>query len=347
MALGARMVEFAGFEMPVQYSGIIEEHLAVRKRAGLFDVSHMGNVLVKGKDAVHFLQRVLTNNVERMKAGELKYTHILDEKGRILDDAIFYRLAEDEFFTIPNAATTEKMFNWYSRHAGEFSVALENRSGRLFCIALQGPKAQAIISRLTPADLSGVKLFAFTSADIAGAKAILASRSGYTGEDGFELVGPSAEAGRIWRALLKEGKAEGLIPVGLGARDTLRLEKGFLLSGQDFHDDRTPLEASADFVVKWDHDFIGKTVLEEQKAKGGYERLTPLMADGEGIPRHGYPVESGGKRVGAVTSGTFSPSLSKGIALAYLPPVLAAPGTPVVIAGRQPIPAKVVKLPFV
>jgi len=378
---GARFVEFGGWEMPLQYRGIVEEHLAVRSAAGLFDVSHMGKLLVSGAGARDSLRRLSTNDIPR-EPGRARYTHILDAHGAILDDVIVTCIEPVRFLVVCNAGPRERIVPWVRDHIHD--ATLDDLTDSTLCLALQGPKAAAILQRLTPADLTAVDRFGAAFLDLGGPPGamaglpvpaevegrgaprfssivraaprgeptdptpfVLATRTGYTGEDGFELF-PSVEGGiELWSRLLEAGGPDGLVPVGLGARDTLRLEKGYLLSGQDFTGRETPLEAGTGWVVKWGHDFIGRAALEAQRARGGYSQLLGLRMLGKGIPRHGCPVLRSDAEVGTVSSGTFSPSLRIGIALAYLEPDAAVPGARLGVAIRDAVhPAEVVKPPF-
>ncbi len=345
--LGAKLIPFGGWEMPVQYSAIIEEHLAVRNAVGLFDVSHMGDIFFTGETALDLLLRLFTNNMAKLKEHEMKYTFLLDEHGRILDDMIVYNLGGGTYFTIPNAATTPMVATWI-RDQNTMGVTITDRSDELFCLALQGPKAGELLGTMGAKGHTTLRPFTFARIDLGLPEPTIVSRSGYTGEDGFELVGDSRHAVDLWRRLLAAGAPFGIRPIGLGARDTLRTEKGFLLSGQDFHRDRTPVEASAEFAVRYDHDFIGRAPLEALRAAGTHERFVGIKLEETGVPRTGYPIQKDGKQVGACTSGTMSPSLKVGIALGYVQPAAAAPGTAVTVLIRdRPVKASVVPLPFV
>jgi aminomethyltransferase len=345
-ALGAKMVPFGGWEMPLQYSGIVEEHHAVRKAAGIFDVSHMGKVWITGPGAESLVSRIQTNLPA--PPGRGAYGHILDESGRIIDDTIVYNLSagSPRFLCIPNAATKDRVLEWFRKHAAadvEFRDATESH----VCLALQGPKAQDILRGVSGLDVSGMKFMDARIVDFHGREAVL-TRSGYTGEDGFELVAANQEGEQFWSNVLSAGKPAGLLPCGLGARDTLRMEKAFLLSGQDFHGDRTPLETNASWVVKWDHDFVGKAALEKQKQEGVKERFRGIATqERRAIPRHGSKVRlPGGEGIGTVTSGTFSPTLEKGIGLGYFRSDVKAGPVEVEVRGSWNA-AEMVKTPFV
>ncbi len=368
VALGAKMTWFAGWDMPVQYTGIIEEHMAVRRNAGAFDVSHMGDFLIAGGDAGRMLNRLSTNNVADAPIGKCVYTHMLDEKGMILDDTIICRLGDREYFMVPNAATTSKMRKWVEGHLQ--GQVVHDMSTDLAAIAVQGPAAKDVMARLTSANLASLGFFwgQFVRLDkipgsdprtpmLTGRTAMngpgpgvlsFLSRTGYTGEDGFEVVVENSDAVSVWRAILSEGKEFGLVPVGLGARDTLRLEKGLLLSGTDFDGSQTSMQTGPGWVIDWNHDFIGKEVLVAQKNSGNYDKLVCMLARDRGIPRHGYDILSKGERLGKVTSGTLSPVLRKGIAMGYVPVQMALPETEVQIMVRElSLPCDIVKPPFV
>lgn len=368
--LGAKMVWFAGWDMPVQYTSIIDEHMAVREHAGAFDVSHMGNFLIKGKHAGLVMNTLCTNDIQCQPVGRCVYAHLLDEQGRILDDTIVTVLGEDEYLMVPNAATTHKMSKWILEHI--HGQDFEDMSKDLACIAVQGPTAKDVLAQLTSADLTAMKFFwadfvnldrlgtrrsAQTTALLSGRHTIngdrpgivaFISRTGYTGEDGFEIVVENADAVSVWNAVLDKGREFGLRPAGLGARDTLRLEKGLLLSGTDFDGTQTSVQTGPSWVVDWKHDFIGKQAIAQQKATGGYDKLVCMRAKERGIPRHGYNILHEEARVGAVTSGTLSPVLKQGIAMGYVPLDLAKAGNEVQIEIRENIiDAEIVKPPFV
>jgi glycine cleavage system T protein (aminomethyltransferase) len=341
------MVQFAGWEMPVQYQGIIDEHLAVRRRAGLFDVSHMGEIELRGADALEFSQRMTANDVARMSVGQAQYNLLLNERGGIIDDVIFYRLAGDAFLICVNAANTEKDFLWIQKHAGGAAVAVENVSARYCQLALQGPRAQSILSPLTSLDLRTLNSFHFVFADVAAIRCLVA-RTGYTGEDGFELYCDATAGARLWDALLSAGESEQLIPAGLGARDTLRLEKAYPLYGHELDDEITPLEAGLGWVTKFSKPtFLGREVLVEQKNRGLRRKLVGLELLGPGIARANYELQKQGRAIGRITSGTKSPSLGKSIALGYVSFEDSEIGNhvDVNVRGRK-VAAKIVPVPF-
>ncbi len=348
--LGARIVPFAGFEMPVQYSGVIEEHTAVRERAGVFDVSHMGEIFVRGPRALEFVQKISCNDHSKMTVGRAQYTGLMYPQGTFVDDMLVHKVAEDEYLLVVNAANVDKDFAYLEELAGgEEGVRVENESDRWAQIAFQGPLAMELLEPLVDVDLAGIKYYRFTTGKVLGHEAIIA-RTGYTGEDGFELYLEPAAAPEVWRAILDAGRGHGVLPAGLGARDTLRLEAGMCLYGNDIDDTTTPLEAGLEWIVKLDKpDFIGKDILERQAEEGVERRLVGFELVGRGIARHGYPVALAeeGEPVGSVTSGTHSPTLGKAIGMAYVPPQAASAGTPlwVEIRGRR-VEAVVVELPF-
>ncbi len=351
VAAGGRIVPFAGFEMPVQYTGIREEHLAVRHRAGLFDVSHMGEIFVRGPRALDFMQLISCNDHAKMKVGRAQYTGLMYPQGTFVDDMLVHRMAEDEFLLVVNAANVDKDFTYITDLAtGEEGVEVENRSDDWAQLALQGPLALEVLRPLTETDLAGIRYYRFTLGEVAGKRAIIA-RTGYTGEDGFEVYVAPGDAAAVWRSILAEGRPKGVIPAGLGARDTLRLEAGMALYGNDIDETTTPLEAGLEWIVKLDKgDFIGRDVLERQAEEGVERRLVGFEMVDRGIARHGYAVyldEEGDEPAGAVTSGTLSPLLEKAIGMAYLPVEAAVTGRDIWIdlRGRRRR-GRIVELPF-
>lgn len=344
-SLGARMVDFAGWDMPVQYRSVISEHEAVRTAAGLFDVSHMGEIEFSGKGALEEANRLITNDLARIADGQAVYAGLLNEQGGFVDDVVAYRFSPERILICVNASNREKDFAWMKAHARE--VAPVDRSDAFAQIALQGPKAAAILQRMTELDLAAIGTYRFKQGQVRGVDCIV-SRTGYTGEDGFELYCPAEQADGLWRAILAEGEADGLVPAGLGARDSLRTEMKYALYGNDIDDHHTPLEAGLGWIVKWDKgDFIGKAALERQKAAGVPRKLVGFELLGAGVPRQGYPVLQDGQRVGEVTSGTVGPTVKKPIGIAYVSTALAAEGSTfqVEIRGRA-VDARVVKTPF-
>jgi aminomethyltransferase len=340
------LVPFAGWTMPVQYAGVIEEHRAVRERAGLFDVSHMGELRVRGAGAEGFLQRVTPNDVSKLTPGRAHYSGLLTEQGTYVDDLLVYRLAEEDFLVVVNAANTEKDLAWLAERQVE-GATVEDESDRWALLALQGPRAEAILSRLTELDLAAIRYYRFAEGEVAG-RSMIVSRTGYTGEDGFELYVPPEAAPDLWRSLMAAGADQGLQPAGLGARDTLRMEAGMALYGHEIDDTTTPLEAGLRWVVKMDKgDFVGRAALERQEQAGLERRLVGIEVAERGIARQGYPVWSGERRVGEMTSGTWSPTFEKALGMAYVPVELAEPGTPVDIEIRQRrVGARVAEIPF-
>lgn len=357
-ALGARMIEFAGFAMPVEYTGIIAEHKAVRSAAGLFDLSHMGEISVSGPGAAAFVDWVVTNKVANMREGQARYAVMCRPDGGIVDDVIVYRRTDD-FLIVANAANTAKVAEWldYVRRTwpGEGGpsvnpddVVIEDLSDETALIAIQGPKSQAVLAQLTDADLDGLRPFRFVYGVVAGQRALI-SRTGYTGEDGFELYIAPEAAVPMWRALLEQGRSDGLVPVGLGARDTLRLEMRFPLYGNDIDETTTPLEAGLDFVVKFDKEaFIGKEALLKQRDEGVARRLVGIKLEGRGIPRPGYPLLAEGREIGRVTSGSMSPTLGEPIGMGYVESRFTEPGTELLMEMRgRHVPCRVVEGRFV
>jgi aminomethyltransferase len=345
-ALGARLVDFAGWEMPVQYTSVIAEHEAVRTACGLFDVSHMGEVEFAGKGALEAANALITNDLARAKDGQALYAGLLNPKGCFVDDVVAYRFSPERILICVNASNAGKDFSWMEQHS--HGVKPRNRSDEFAQLALQGPKAAGILEKLTKVDLKPIATYRFTEGEVAGVPCIV-SRTGYTGEDGFELYCPPDRAAKLWDALLEAGRPEGLVPAGLGARDSLRTEMKYALYGNDIDEHHTPLEAGLGWIVKLDKagGFIGQEALAAQKKEGIPRVLVGFVLTGAGIPRHGYPILKAGKRVGEVTSGTMGPSVKKPIGMGYVPPVLAAEGTTfeVEIRGR-PVEAQVVKTPF-
>ncbi len=344
VALGAKMVPFAGYEMPVQYpTGIHAEHRAVREHCGLFDVSHMGEFMVRGPQAVDFVNYVTTNNVAALAVGQVHYSTILNEQGTIVDDCLVYRFA-DHLMMVVNASNKDKDFAHVSRALSRFDATIEDVSDDMALLALQGPRAVEILQPLTDVDLSTIGYYHFAEGTVAGMRMIV-SRTGYTGEDGFELYHANEYGERLWNALVGTGR---VTPCGLGARDTLRLEMGMALYGNDIDDTTTPLEANLGWLVKLPKgEFVGRDVLVRQKEQGVPRKLVGFVTGERNIARHGFPVFAGGQASGAVCSGTMSPTLGIPIGTCYLPTALAKEGTTfeVEIRGKR-VPATVVKMPF-
>jgi aminomethyltransferase len=347
-ALGARMVPFAGFDMPVEYTGVSDEHNAVRTRAGLFDVSHMGEIEIAGSDALAAVQRISSNDAAKLSVGQAHYAALMTPQGTFVDDMLVYRLAADHFLLVVNASNIEKDFAWIREQvkpAGD--VVAANNSSRYALVALQGPLAREVLQPLTGVDLAAMKYYWFATGEVAGVKTTV-SRTGYTGEDGFEVFIPPAEAGRVWDAILQAGKGAGVVPAGLGARDTLRLEASMRLYGNDIDDTTTVLEADLGWIVGWKKDdFLGAAVLRAQKANGVTRKIVGFEMIDRAIARHGYDVYEGGRKIGVVTSGTQTPFLKKSIGMAYVPIERTEPGTELTIdvRGRR-VRARVVPMPF-
>lgn len=346
--LGGKLVPFAGFEMPVQYgTGIVTEHLAVRKDAGLFDVSHMGEIEISGPQALDLVQLVTTNDASKLGVGQIQYTVICQEDGCAIDDCLVYRLGEETYLLVVNASNVERDLEWILNYAPRFDAEVTDRSAERAILAIQGPKATSILQRITATDLDSIGYYQVVDGEVDGHQAII-SRTGYTGEDGFELYIPNDAAVPLWNRLLETGKDDGLIPCGLGSRDSLRLEMGYILYGNDLDLNHTPLEAGLGWVVKFDKgDFLGRAALENQKATGLRQRLAGFRLRDRAFPRQGYEVRYQGESAGEVTSGILSPSLDQGIGLAYIAAEAAKPGTEIEIVVRnRPAVAEVVRPPF-
>jgi aminomethyltransferase len=348
LALEGKMVPFAGWEMPVQYpTGIRAEHQAVREAAGLFDVSHMGEFEVTGPQALDLVQYVAVNDASRLEVGQAQYSALCNEEGGVLDDILVYRTGDEDFLLVVNAANRTSDLAWIREHTGAFDAELQDRSDKYALLALQGPRAAEILAPLTGVDLEEVGYFRFARGKVAGADALMA-RTGYTGEDGFELYLPAESGPAVWKAILEVGEPAGLLPAGLGARDTLRLEVGYPLYGNDLDTEHSALEGGLGWAVKLDRgDFLGREALARQKEEGVPRKLTGLVLTDRGFPRPGYEVVHDGKVVGTLTSGTISPTLGEGIALAYLPTDLAAGEAEVAVRIRdREISARVRRPPF-
>jgi aminomethyltransferase len=342
---GARMVEFAGWDMPVQYKGVLEEHAAVREGVGIFDVSHMGEVTIDGPRALERAQRLVTNDLSKCQDGQAQYSALCNERGGVIDDIIVYRFSPSRLFICVNASGREKDFEWMKAHASE-GARVEQHSDDWAQIAIQGPKAPALVDALCEPRVLDLRYYHFRQATVAGIPGCIVARTGYTGEDGFEVFVPPAGARKLWSALVERNA----VPCGLGARDSLRLEVAYRLYGNDMDEEHTPLEAGLGWIVKLDKPggFIGSDALIRQKKEGLRRKLVGFKLTGKGIARHGYPVLSQGARVGEVTSGTQSPVLKESIGLAYVPVALSKEGSifEVEIRGK-PVPAAAVKTPFV
>ncbi len=345
--LGARMEPFAGFMMPIKYTSVREEHNAVRENVGVFDLSHMGEIRVSGEGATAYLDNLLTNDAD-VPAGKAFYSAMCYPDGGIVDDLVVYRLAGDEYLAVVNASNIEKDWAWMNSHTEGFDVELANESYDTALIAVQGPKAQALLSQLTDTDLEAVDYYAHSSGEVAGRPALIA-RTGYTGEDGFEVYVANPDAAAVWDAVMEAGSGMDAMPVGLGARDTLRLEVGYLLYGSDMDHTTTPVEARLSWVLKLktDKDFIGREVISRQKSDRPARYIVGMEALGKGFPRHGTMLFEGDRKVGMVTSGSLAPALGHGVCLGYVERGTHKRGTELEaeVRGRR-IPVRIVGLPF-
>jgi aminomethyltransferase len=348
--LGAKIVEFAGYHMPIQYAGILEEHRCVRTNVGMFDVSHMGEFEISGTDALRLVQLVTTNNAAKLTPGKVQYSAMCYPEGGIVDDLLVYRFA-DRFMLVVNAANLQKDFDWISAHARGMNVVVNDRSDAYALLAVQGPRSAETLQPLTSVRLGDMPYYTFTEGTLAGAPMMI-SRTGYTGELGYELyfTADSQVATTVWNAIMESGKRYSLQPVGLGARDTLRLEMGYCLYGNDIDQTTNPLEAGLGWITKFDKGpFIGSEVLQSVRQAGVQRKLVGFVLDDDrAFPRHGYGLSAGGAAVGQVTSGTVSPMLRRGIGMGYVAAAHATPGSPLdVIVRSKPVSAKVVGFPFI
>jgi len=348
VSLGAKIVPFAGFEMPVQYSGVTEEHFAVREKAGLFDVSHMGQFFIEGEGAKDLLQYVTTNNVDALENGKAQYSCLPNENGGIVDDLIVYKMDDNKYFVVVNASNIEKDWNHISKY-NTFGAKMANASDEMSLLAIQGPKATEILQKLTETNLSEIPYYHFTVGSVAGVNEVIISNTGYTGSGGFEIYFRNEDADKLWDEILKAGESEGIIPCGLAARDTLRLEKGFCLYGMDIDDTTSPIEAGLGWITKFDKDFVSKEIFAKQKEEGVTRKLVGFELQDKGVPRHDYPVvDAEGNVIGKVTSGTQSPMKKIGLGIAYVDKPHFKLGSEIFIQVRNKnIPAKIVKMPFV
>ncbi|WP_069660681.1 glycine cleavage system aminomethyltransferase GcvT [Arcticibacter eurypsychrophilus] len=344
--LGAKMVPFAGYNMPVQYEGITAEHLTVRNAVGVFDVSHMGEFILKGDKALDLIQHVTSNDASILVDGKVQYSCLPNEDGGIVDDLLVYRIDEKTYFLVVNASNIEKDLNWITRF-NTFGVDIKDISERTSLLAVQGPLAIEVLQKLTPVDLSSMAYYTFKKGEFAGVDNVLISATGYTGAGGFELYFDNEYAEKIWDAIFEAGKEQNIKPVGLGARDTLRLEKGYCLYGNDIDDTTSPLEAGLGWITKFSKDFTNSDALEAQKKAGVLKKLVGFEMIDRGIPRHDYPiVNAEGRVIGKVTSGTQSPSLHKAIGMGYVESEYSALGSEIFISIRNAaIKASVVKFP--
>ncbi len=349
ISLGAKMLPFAGYSMPIEYSGIINEHLNVRKKAGIFDVSHMGEFWVKGPNAFHLLQKITTNNLSQLEIGKAQYSCFTNHNGGIIDDLIIYQYEEEKYMVVVNAANIDKDWEWINKN-NSVDAIIENASEQMGMLAVQGPQAIHILQPLTTIDLSKIEKFHFVTGKIADEKNVIISRTGYTGAGGFELYFYKESAINIWNKIFESGNSFDLLPIGLGARDTLRLEMGYSLHGSDIDEATTPIEAGLGWITKFvDYkDFIGKEVLQKQKKEGTSRKIIGFEFLDKGIPRHGYDIcDENENIIGKVTSGTISPMLNKGIGIGYVKVEYSKPDTIIQIKVRNKyIKAKVVKFPI-
>ncbi|PKV51208.1 aminomethyltransferase [Aquimarina sp. MAR_2010_214] len=346
-ALGAKMVPFAGYNMPVSYEGVNIEHETVRKGVGVFDVSHMGEFLITGPNALDLIQKVTSNDASKLVDGKAQYSYLPNDKGGVVDDLIVYRIADQKYLMVVNASNIKKDWDWISGH-NTMNADMRDLSDEYSLLAIQGPKAAAAMQSLTSVDLEAMKFYTFEVSDFAGIEHVIISATGYTGSGGFEIYCKNSEVEQIWSKVLEAGADYGIKPIGLAARDTLRLEMGYCLYGNDINDTTSPIEAGLGWVTKFSKDFINADALAKEKEHGAERKLIGFELDERGIPRHDYDIVDGnGNTIGIVTSGTMSPSLGKGIGLGYVPSVFAKPGSKINIQVRKnAIPATVVKLPF-
>jgi len=346
-SLGAKMVPFAGYNMPVQYEGINIEHETVRNGVGVFDVSHMGEFYLKGKNALALIQKVTSNDASLLHDGKVQYSCLPNNDGGIVDDLLVYRISNEEYLLVVNASNIEKDWNWISQH-NDLGVEMTNSSDEISLLAIQGPDAAEALQSLTSLDLFKMKYYNFQIGTFAGVENVIVSATGYTGSGGFEIYFKNGDAEKIWNAIFKAGVDFGIKPIGLAARDTLRLEMGFCLYGNDINDTTSPIEAGLGWITKFSKDFVNAEMLKKQKEEGITKKLVAFEITEKGIPRHGYEiVNEKGEVIGEVTSGTMSPSLKKGIGMGYVTKELSKIGTPIFIQIRnKAIPASIVKLPF-
>lgn len=347
IALGAKMVPFAGFNMPVSYSGLNDEHLAVRNSVGIFDVSHMGEFMLKGEKALALIQLVTSNDASKLTDKKVQYTCLPNDKGGIVDDLLVYRWDANEYYLVVNASNIEKDWNWIMKH-NTFGVEMKNMSDDLSLFAVQGPKAIAVLQKLTDIDLSKMEYYSFDAGKVAGCDDVIISNTGYTGARGFEIYVWNKDAEKMWDAIMEAGKEFGIKPIGLGARDTLRLEMGFCLYGNDIDDTTSPLEAGLGWITKFTKEFTNSKNLKEQKEKGIAKKLVGFEMIDRGIPRHDYEIaDANGSIIGKVTSGTQSPCLNKGIGMGYVKTEFSKLDSEIFIKIRDKnLKAKVVKVPF-
>jgi aminomethyltransferase len=346
--LGAKLVPFAGYNMPVQYEGVNAEHETVRKGVGVFDVSHMGEFLIEGENALNLIQKVTSNDASKLKIGDAQYSCMPNETGGIVDDLICYRVKENTYLLVVNASNIEKDWNWISKYNKDFGADMRNLSEDYSLLAIQGPKAVEAMQSLTSEDLKAIKFYTFKINDFAGIENVIISATGYTGSGGFEIYCKNDEVEQIWNKVFEAGKDFGIKPIGLAARDTLRLEMGYCLYGNDIDDTTSPIEAGLGWITKFTKDFVNAENLKKQKEEGVSKKLIGFELDERGVPRHGYDiVDENGNKIGVVTSGTMSPSLKKGIGMGYVNAENAKKGNKIYIQIRKKqVPATVVRPPF-
>ncbi|HPE83400.1 MAG: glycine cleavage system aminomethyltransferase GcvT [Aequorivita sp.] len=345
--LGAKMVPFAGYNMPVSYEGVNAEHETVRKAVGVFDVSHMGEFLITGPNALELIQKVCSNDVSKLVDGQAQYNCLPNETGGIVDDLIVYKFEEGKYLLVVNASNIDKDWDWISKY-NTMGAEMRNLSDDYSLLAIQGPKAVAAMQSLTSEDLSAIKFYHFKVADFAGIEHVIISATGYTGSGGFEIYCKNSEVEQVWNKVMEAGKSFGIKPIGLAARDTLRLEMGYCLYGNDINDTTSPLEAGLGWITKFTKDFTNSENLKKQKEEGVKRKLIGFELNERGIPRHDYEiVDKEGNNIGIVTSGTMAPSLNKGIGMGYVTTENSSPNTEIFIQIRnKPIAATVVKTPF-
>jgi aminomethyltransferase len=346
-ALGAKIVPFAGYNMPVQYEGVNLEHETVRNGVGVFDVSHMGEFLIEGENALALIQKVTSNDASKLEIGDAQYSCMPNDQGGIVDDLIVYRIKELTYLLVVNASNIEKDWNWISDH-NTVNAEMKNISENFSLLAIQGPKAVEAMQSLTSVDLASIPFYKFKVGDFAGIEYVIISATGYTGSGGFEIYCKNEEVEQVWNKVFEAGAAYGIKPIGLAARDTLRLEMGYCLYGNDINDNTSPIEAGLGWITKFTKDFTNSEALKKQKEEGVDKKLVGFEIDDKGIPRHDYEiVDSEGATIGVVTSGTMSPSLKKGIGMGYVQKEFSKIGSKIYIQVRnKAIPATVVKMPF-
>ncbi len=346
--LGAKLVGFAGYNMPVQYEGVNAEHETVRNGVGVFDVSHMGEFLIEGKNALELIQKVTSNDASKLEVGDAQYSCFPNDKGGIVDDLICYRIKENTYLLVVNASNIEKDWNWISKYNGSIGADMKDLSENYSLLAIQGPKAVEAMQSLTSVDLAEIKFYTFKIADFAGIENVIISATGYTGSGGFEIYCKNSEVVQIWNNVFEAGKDFDIKPIGLAARDTLRLEMGYCLYGNDINDTTSPIEAGLGWITKFTKDFVNSENLKKQKEEGVTKRLIAFELTERGIPRHDYEiVDKDGNKIGVVTSGTMSPSLKKGIGMGYVTKELSKRGNEIFIQIRKKqVKAIIIKLPF-